>query len=117
MKTYKLNFYGTDYVITLAKGSYLNNGTLCVEMYTVVDGVIDELFGTLTVNLETKEDIIKMATDEYQYIDTNNLGYEILDWAIKNGIAEDCYCYRHSGFCDYPLVRFKASALKQMTNL
>lgn len=46
------------------------------------------------------------------YIDTNNCYFA--DQLLRQGIAEDTGFSRHSGFCQYPLWRFKEEFLKEI---
>lgn len=113
MKTYPLNFYGKNYNICLAKGNYQNNGTMAVLMYaTTPKGKIKEEFGTLTVNIQDSN-FFANDTDS-QFIDTNNLGKDIVKWLEKNKIAESTGIIGFSGFCSYPLFQFTKQALENM---
>ena len=116
MKVYTLNFYGKNYNIGLAKGNYMNNGTLAVLMFiTTPKGKIKEDFGDLTTNIGESW-LIANETDK-QFVDTNNLGKEITKWLVKNKIAKPTGEYGHSGYCSYPLFQFTQEALNGMDTL
>lgn len=111
-KVYKLKFYGTTYNIVLEKANYVNNGTLAVLMYVCTPkGKIKEDFGDLTRNIDDSD---VWADKESQFVDTNNLGNEIVKWLEENHIAENTGIIGFSGFCSYPLMKFTQDALDGM---
>lgn len=114
MKIYEFKTsYGKKYHIGLLKSTYANNDTLYIEMVeTTPKGKIKDYFDTLTVNLE-----FSFATKDKQYIDTNNLGEEILNWLKDNGIAKPTGEYGFSGYCTYPLFKFDKKVLAEMEEL
>lgn len=114
-KVYKLKFYGTSYNIVLGKANYVDNGTVAVLMYTCTPkGKIKEDFGDLTRNIG---DSFVWADKESQFVDTNNLGNEIVKWLEENHIAENTGIIGYSGFCSYPLMKFTKDALDGMIEL
>lgn len=112
-KTYTLNFYGKKYPVCLAKCNYVNNGKLAILMFvTTPKGKIKEEFGNLTVNID---DSNIFANDvDTQFIDTNNLGNEIIHWLVENNIAKPTGMIGFSGFCSYPLFKFNKEVLDEM---
>lgn len=115
MKVYEIEFYGKKYHVVLEKGKYSNNGTLAIEMIcTTPKGKYKEPFGMLTVNLDDSD---VMANDTMAFIDTNNLGIEIIQWLTKNGIATHTQMMGFSGFCAYPLFKFNQSVLDEMKSM
>lgn len=102
MKTYELEFYGEKYNLIVKTSRYTNNDSLAVLLETE-EG---EPFATVTVNIMNG-----VASEEYQYIDTNNCS-----WAPKfiedNGLGTPTGIMGFSGFCQYPLYRFNLEALK-----
>lgn len=113
MKIYELKTSYGQYHIALRKGTYANNGTLYVEMVeTTPKGKIKDYFDTLTTNL-----MFSFANENKQYIDTNNLGNNILKWLKDNGIAKPTGEYGYSGYCTYPLYKFTKEALAEMEQI
>lgn len=94
--------YGT-FNVEAFRASYHNNGTLAVSLKTT-DG---EPFCTLTVNL-----VDGIASDEYQYVDTNNCPWA-LDFIESNGLGVSTGITTSSGFWQYPLVRFNIDKIKR----
>ena len=112
VKVYELEFYGTKYNVVLAKGSYIVNDTLAVLMYiSTPKGKIKEDFGDLTQNIGEST---LLADDTRQFIDTNNLGNDIVKWLVKNKIAKKTDIVGFSGYCQYPMVEFTKEALDGM---
>ena len=94
--------YGT-YNVEAFRASYCNNDSLAVFLETT-DG---EPFCTLTVNI-----MDGIASDEYQYVDTNNCPWA-LDFIESNGLGVSTGITGFSGFCEYPLVRFNIDKIKR----
>ena len=111
-KVYILNAYGKDHKIILGKTSYRNNNTIAVLMIEVFDDGHEEDWATLTVNLECNLGLAN--ADDSQFIDTNNLGKDIIKWLEDNKIATFTGLSWPSGFCVYPLVFFNKDALASM---
>ena len=115
MKVYDLEFYGTKYHIVLGKANYVNNGTLAVLMYvSTPKGKVKEDFGDLTRNISDSE---IYADKKSQFVDTNNLGNEIVAWLEENNIAKRNGILGFSGFCTYPLMEFTQEALDNMLEI
>lgn len=108
MTTYKLTKWGKTYKIGLTKATYNSNGTLAILMDDLGD---NEPFATLTINLD---DSNFMANDHMAFIDTNNLGWDIVKWLVDNEIATDTGLKGFSGFCVYPLMMFNQKVLDQI---
>lgn len=92
----KISCYGETYDVTMKKDRYSNNGNLAIKL-TCEDG---EPFATLTVNLNTKLD------EDLAYVDTNNVP-NAEQFIKENDLGEFTGVYGFSGFCQYPLYRFK----------
>ena len=101
MKTYKLNFYGKEYNLVVKTSHYTNNDSLAVMIETD-EG---EPFDTITVNLADG-----IATDKYQYVDTNNCPWAE-NFIKSNGLGTPTGLWGYSGFCKYPLYQFNLKAL------
>lgn len=114
-KVFTFNAFGQDHNIVLRKTTYRNNKTLAVFMVEIQDDGFEEQYGVLTVNLDESDWLC--SSGDCQFIDTNNFGWDILDWLEENGIANRTGTYGHSGFCDYPLVIFTEEALASMRSL
>lgn len=107
--------YEQDFVVKLVKSTYRNNDTLYVGLVSISEEG-EEPFCALTVNIGEEWDI-NLASDTSQYIDTNNLGTEIVDWLVKNKIGEKTPFMGRSGYCSYPLMYFTKSALDNAEEL
>ena len=83
-------------VYEIYKTTYANNGTLALSIY-----YHKELFSVPTKNLGVT------PGPEYQYIDTNNYPW-LPDFIEKTGIGEPWkFMVARSGFCTYPMYKFK----------
>jgi len=111
-KIYDLKWCGKIYKIFLEKTKYVNNGTLAINMISIDKDGNENYFNTLTVNLV--DSCIMADANYFQYVDTNNLSEKIVDWLVKNKIAEASCFYGFSGFCKYPLMIFTDEALEGM---
>lgn len=115
MTTYSYtNCVGEKIKVKLGKTSYRNNDTLAVLLLQVLDNGEEEDYGVLTVNI-SDSDIL--ADDTQAFIDTNNMGEEIINWLVKNKIAMKTPFIGRSGFCTYPLMSFTKEALANMVAL
>lgn len=107
--TYKINCLGEEYEVYLKRNSYIDNGSLAIQVFDASDGCP---FTVLTVNLEETPRCYTHTKDKESvaFVDTNNN-----PWAeefIKNNkLGEPIGMYGHSGFCSYPLYRFDLSKL------
>lgn len=104
---YKSQWGGKTHNVVLAALNYENNGTLAVEMVVVKKGKPVESYGVITVNID---DI--GATDTMAFVDTNNMGRDIVEWLEENGIAKRTGFYGMSGYCTYPLMQFDLRKLQ-----
>ena len=111
-KIYNLKAYGKDHKIILGKTSYRDNKTLAVLMIEVFKDGHEEDWATLTVNLPVNLGIPNIT--DTQFIDTNNLGNEIIKWLKDNNIANTTGIELPSGYCMYPCVVFTKEALASM---
>lgn len=114
VKFYNLEMYGETYKVYLAKGNYPNNGTIAVEIIAVDSEGFEEPFASLTRNIPCD---FGLANDTMQFIDTNNLGNDIIKWLAKNNITRPTGLAWPSGFCMYPLYEFTKEALAGMRDM
>ena len=114
-KTFIFNAYGNDHKIALRKSNYLNNGTLAVFMVEIFDDGHEEPWGDLTVNIEDSNELANPI--DTAFVDTNNNGSIIIPWLSRNNIADVTGVMGFSGFCCYPLVRFKKEVIDAMPSL
>lgn len=115
MLTYKFkNCLGETINVKLGKTTYRNNDTLAVIMYEVLENGEEEEYDVLTVNIS---DSMLLANDTNAFIDTNNLGKEIIKWLVDNKIATTTPFMGFSGYCSYPLMSFTKQALDNMVAL
>lgn len=98
----KLNQCGKNWNITFEISSYAFGGGLAILM-----NCKDEPYATLTVNLEEFP-----TEDNKAFVDTNNLGNEIVDWIIENDLGELTGRIGTSGYCVYPEVAFNINKIK-----
>ena len=97
LKTY--NFNGTEVVACAA--NYENNGNLAVLLYEKESG---EMYGCVSVNLD-------FLMPGFAFVDTNNMGEEIVPFLKENKIAKPTGRYRDSGFCRFQLWEFNMNKL------
>ena len=90
-----MKFKGYD--VELSLESYID-GNMAIQMWTN-----KELFGNLTVN------IIPLPRG-FAAVDTNNLGEEIIGFIEENQLGH-VIDYVQSGFCQYPIVKFRMDKL------
>ena len=79
-----------------------------VELYSVRDFMGKELPGLAIV----LDEVSSTPEEAEEYADTNNCYFA--GQLLQQGIAEDTGFSRHSGFCQYPLWRFKEEFLKEI---
>lgn len=103
----KLNKYGKDYEITFEVTTYAVDNGLAIVMYCD-EGQGKEPFATLTVYLEDFKTYGNKA-----FVDTNNLGDEILDWLAENNLGEQTSRLGFSGFCIYPEFDFNLDEINK----
>ncbi len=87
--------------------SYYNDGNLALMLADWSQGE-PEPWGDLTVNLGCS------VGKGSAFIDTNNLGVEILTWIKKNGLSKPTSRIERSGFAVYPEYRFYPEKLKEL---
>lgn len=114
VKFYNLEMYGKTYVVYLSKGKYLNNKTIAVEIIAIDSDGREEPFASLTRNIPCE---YGLANDTMQFIDTNNLGDDIINWLVKNNIAKFTGLGWPSGYVVYPLYEFTEESLAGMRNI
>ena len=94
-KTYSYNGYNIHFERT--KYIYGNNALALVMVCD--DG---SPYAVMTVNLEGYQ----IDNEYHSFVDTNNLGEELVDWIIENKIGFDTGIRHQSGYCIYPLIEF-----------
>lgn len=99
--------FGTIEQVALEAGACRNDGSLYVALTAVGDGY-PEPYGNVTVNLERKIPLY------CAFVDTNNMP-EAEDFLINNGLASFTGLVQESGYCTYPLYRFDAEMLRQLS--
>lgn len=77
-----------------------NRNIIAIQLFLKEDNDI-EAYATLTVNLGEYIGVKNCA-----YIDTNNLGDDILEWLEEIKAGHRTSFTKHSGFCEYPLFEF-----------
>jgi len=114
-KIYNFDFYGDVHKVVLRKGTYQNNNTLAIQMVEVYDDGNEEMFGVITKNIDDSNYLCK--DNNCAFIDTNNMGNDIVKWLRENNVATCKGPVGFSGFCCYPLVEFNADVLNGMAEL
>lgn len=106
MKLYSLNGYDN---LVLEKGQYVR-GNLALVLREQDDF---SPYATLTVNLGTGDGL-----EPYQaYVDTNNLGRDIIDWIEENEIGTPTGRTERSGYWVYPLVEFNKTLVDSLGSI
>lgn len=107
--TYK-DPWGSEHGLALVRTTYQMTGNLAVE--ALVADRNDEEYGqtwcSVTVNLGSLPD------DDLAFLDTNNMGCELVAMLDALGVYEYTGIMSRSGYCEYPLVRFAQEALEEM---
>lgn len=102
---------GDTHKVRLRKASYASNRTIAVHMESegdASDGELWEPYAMLTVNVPPASD--GLAGTNKAFVDTNNLGRELIGWLEDNGIAKATGTAVTSGYCAYPQVEFSDDA-------
>lgn len=110
MRTLELTRMNEKYTVSLVPAYYMDDQSLSIQLLYKV-GNDWEPYGSLTTNLGESS----MGRNN-AYVDTNNLGNQILDWIKKNDLGEPTGRMKQSGFCRYPEVHFNEEALKKFDN-
>ena len=105
-KTLKINYYDEEYELTLKVDAYMHNGNIAIQLFNNDEEYGEELFSTLTVNLNKTEKY-------YGFIDINNCGNEITSQLEKLGLFEKTGMVSQSGYCTYPFVKFNKELLQE----
>ena len=106
MKTFELKKDNVTYRMQLQVCTYPNDN-LAIQMLVCEAGRW-EPWDVLTVNFDT------VLEKNCAFIDTNNLGEDIVIWIIRNGLGVPTGRIAESGFCKYPEYRFRTTALEAM---
>ena len=100
--------YDEDYQMYFELANYTENGNLYVGL--IVYDEEEKYYApwqNLTVNLSVK------CKPNCAYIDTNNNGYEIIDWLEQNKLGHCTGNLMPSGWCVYPEFEFDMEALME----
>ena len=103
----KLERYGHVHNITFELDRYAHGGGLAILMKCNED-FPNEAYGILTINLEDYPTYGNKA-----YVDTNNLGDEILQWIEDNNLGQPTGEIGYSGFCVYPEYKFNLDEINK----
>ena len=98
--------FGNVELVELEAGACRNDGSLYVALTAVGDGY-PEPYGNVTVNLGRK------IPPYCAFVDTNNMP-EAEDFLTDNGLASFTGLVQESGYCTYPLYRFKVERLRRL---
>lgn len=109
MKSLKLIRNNRKYIISLVPMYYREPESLAIQMLCKI-GSDWESYGFLTTNLD------ESLGRNCAYVDTNNMGMEILDWIMENNLGKPTGRKKQSGFFQYPEVRFNEEELKKFDN-
>jgi len=103
---YVVDSYGKSYKVSLSARNY-TDGNLAIRM-DYFDGEVRCWlpFANLTVNLGMKLD------SDCAFLDVNNCPWA-RDFVEDNGLGESTGLWMPSGFCEYPLYRFKLDKIKE----
>ena len=108
----KLERHGEVYDIILKKSTYVDGKSLAIAMeYYDEEYKAYMPFAILTTN------IWKKPESNCAFVDTNNLGEEIIDWIVKNGLGKPTGRTAPSGYCEYPEVRFDLDKIENLTRI
>lgn len=99
--------YGDAYKVRFSVERYDVDGSLAVTM-DCDSGGWWEPYATLTVNLGSP-----LAGDTSAFIDTNNMGQDVVRWLEEHGIAHATGEEAKSGYCTYPLMEFDEDFIKE----
>ena len=103
----KLERYGKVHDITFQLDRYAFRGGLAILMNCNED-FPNEPYGILTVNLEDYP-----TSGNKAFVDTNNLGDEILAWIEENNLGVPTGEIGYSGFCVYPEYSFNLDEINK----
>ena len=106
MKMLTMHAWGTDHQMTFEIDNYTQNGNLYVGLLSHDDGY-PAPWQNLTINLGVK------CKKNCAFIDTNNNGFEIIDWLVINNIGFLTGNVKRSGFCMYPEFEFDMQRLME----
>lgn len=103
----KLKKYNKNYDITFKLDRYASGGGLAILMEA--NSRLGPMpYAVLTVNLEDYPTYGNRA-----YVDTNNLGDEILQWIEDNNLGQPTGEIGYSGFCVYPEYEFNLDEINK----
>ena len=96
---------GTEYKVRPFFTKYINNNSIALVLVGEQE-YEGQRVATLTVNLDG------IPPKGCAYLDTNNCE-NAERFVVENGLAEPMNVYKRSGYCEYPLYRFKAELVKR----
>ena len=100
--------WGAKYNIMFTTEQYVSGNTRIAMHYYDEDCEQYLPFASLTVNL-----VGEHCDEDCGFIDTNNLGNNIIQWLIDNNLAMQTGRFGKSGFCVYPEVKFNMDEVKK----
>jgi hypothetical protein len=103
----KLERWDNEYEIAFEVTTYRYGGSLAIQMSYKEESYWLP-YTTLTVNLEDFP-----TENDKAFVDTNNLGDEIVDWIVQNDLGELTGRIGFSGYCVYPEVQFNLDKIKE----
>lgn len=103
----KLERWNNEYEISFEVTTYHYGGSLAIQLYYREESY-QAPYATLTVNLEDFP-----TENDKAFVDTNNLGDEIVDWIVQNDLGELTGRIGFSGYCVYPEVQFDLDKIKE----
>ncbi len=104
---YETNYGETERVcITIGAYAHDENIYLGMDFFDRDLGAMD-FYGDITVNITKLQPFMAC-------IDTNNNGEKIVDFLVKNGLAEPAGRSLPSGFCMYPVFRINPEKLREV---
>lgn len=109
---YKHRIGAQDTEVKLDVASYMNNGTMAVQLFSRIEDYMGDCpsseqlpfenpYAVITVNLPESE---SLAVNE-QFVDSNNLP-DIGRWLVRSNIAEPTEHMAQSGYCTYQAFAF-----------
>lgn len=106
--TYK-NPWGTEYQVLFEIGNYQNNNRLFVGLFCYDKDYEDFApYGGITTNIAWP-----VSRENCSFVDTNNMGKNIVSWLEENGFAKRTGVIGESGFCSYPEMEFDLNKIKE----
>ena len=107
MEKLTLNSCGRDYPIMFVAEQYEGGNGLCIRMITDADGFI-EPYANLTVSPSNNP-----TNENCAFVNTNNLGNDIIFWLMDNELGQLTGWWGYSGYCSYPEFEFNMNEVEK----